>query len=150
MKRSSSIAFALAAALLAGCRGATDASEVVSARLEQNFDLYEGQSAAIRSEGIVVRFDEVLEDTRCPEEVVCGTAGNARIRVTAHRGSGGPEVITLSYFEEDGESGSYGLFGSYYVYLGELRPGRRLDAPRPRYRATLLVSRQPPLLPAAP
>lgn len=148
MKRYSSIAFALAAALLAGCRGATDAGELVSARLERNFELYEGQSAAIGSEGIVVRFDGVLEDSRCPEDVLCGTAGNARIRVSAYQVSGGsPEVLTLSYLE-DGESGPYGFFGSYYVYLAELRPGRRLDAPRPRYRASLLVSRQPPLLPA--
>jgi hypothetical protein len=47
--------------------------------LEQDFELRPGQTVSIAGTGQTVTFEAVAEDSRCPSNVVCVWAGNARV-----------------------------------------------------------------------
>jgi len=47
--------------------------------LDQDFTLRMNQSANIQAAGLTVTFRSVLEDSRCPTDVVCIWQGNARV-----------------------------------------------------------------------
>ena len=52
--------------------------------LNQAFTLAGGQEGLIPSEKLRLRFAEVLEDSRCPTQVDCFWAGQARIAISVH------------------------------------------------------------------
>ncbi|MBL4662765.1 MAG: hypothetical protein JKY22_04230 [Flavobacteriaceae bacterium] len=41
-----------------------------------------GLETTVTSDGVAIQFHEVLEDSRCPENVQCVWAGQARVKVT--------------------------------------------------------------------
>ena len=51
--------------------------------LGESFTLKVGQSATIASEDLKLQFDTVVSDSRCPSDVVCIQAGEAKIRLIA-------------------------------------------------------------------
>ncbi|MDP3879810.1 MAG: hypothetical protein Q8Q07_05850 [Dehalococcoidales bacterium] len=65
-----------------GCAGN---SGEVKAALGQQFSLSPGQSAVITGEELKIKFEGVLEDSRCPRNVVCIWEGRVRyvVQVTA-------------------------------------------------------------------
>lgn len=63
----------------AGCAGAEPAATPAPAEVSGTVRLTPGESVA--SAGHVVRFVEVVEDSRCPQDVTCVTEGVARIRI---------------------------------------------------------------------
>ncbi|OGO06412.1 MAG: hypothetical protein A2Y92_02645 [Chloroflexi bacterium RBG_13_57_8] len=60
--------------LLAGCGGPSDQ---LNPAIGEKFMLSIGQSASIKGENLVVRFVEVVGDSRCPQDVTCIWAGEA-------------------------------------------------------------------------
>lgn len=58
--------------LLSGCAG--EPGEI-KARLGEEFSLSIGQSASITGEDLIIEFEEVVEDSRCPKNVTCVWAG---------------------------------------------------------------------------
>ena len=60
-------------ALLSSACGGSPAE--VKARLGEEFSLSIGQSALITGENLEIRFEEVVEDSRCPKNVNCIWAG---------------------------------------------------------------------------
>jgi hypothetical protein len=64
--------------LLGGCAGTPGH---VEAGLGQEFSLAIGQSAQIAGENLVIKFEEVVEDSRCPKDVVCVWAGRVSCAV---------------------------------------------------------------------
>lgn len=110
-----------------------------SAPLGSPFRLGVGESVKIQSSELKLGFDEVLEDSRCPADVVCVWAGTARLRAWL-RAPGEPRrEIELKTFPRaplpiDG----------YTVDVQALEPfpysNVRID-PR-RYVATLIVTRR--------
>jgi hypothetical protein len=54
-----------------------------------------GQSVDCGS-GITIRFEDVLEDSRCPEDVNCVWAGNAKVSLTVTRTGKEPARVTLN------------------------------------------------------
>ena len=64
---------------LTGCANSHD--PLVS-NLEEEINLAFGQQVLIRGEGVVIRFSDVLEDSRCPVDVQCIWAGNAKVALT--------------------------------------------------------------------
>jgi len=66
------VVFLVIAAMASGCGGG---SADVQARLDEEFSLSVGQRASIEGEGLSIRFEEVIEDSRCPKDVVCVWAG---------------------------------------------------------------------------
>ena len=55
--------------------GSCAATGEVKARLGEEFSLSIGQSASIAGENLEIRFEEVVEDSRCPKNVNCIWAG---------------------------------------------------------------------------
>ena len=85
--RSFSTAMALAATLqLASSLGCASSPTEPSARgvpLGQPFRLGVGESASIQGVSLLLGFEQVLEDSRCPADALCVWAGDARMRAWA-------------------------------------------------------------------
>jgi hypothetical protein len=64
--------------ILAGCAGTNGE---VKASLGQGLSLAVSQTAVIRGENLKIKFEEVLEDSRCPRGVTCIWEGRARCLV---------------------------------------------------------------------
>lgn len=64
--------------------------------LEQEFRLKIGESAKASSEGLQVEFESVAEDSRCPKDVNCIWAGNAKILLKVKKDAGEPAKVELN------------------------------------------------------
>lgn len=112
---------------LLGCSSATGlarcdpgtGSGVVCARLGEEFDLRLNETAYIANTAVSIRPVAVREDSRCPTDVVCAWAGNARVSLTLREGTnadGGDVNSTV-------QPRAFSRFG-YRVELVDVRPGR--------------------------
>ena len=66
-----------------------------SASLEESFQLGVGESAVIESESLVIGFEEVSSDSRCPKGEQCVWEGDATVKVWLQRGSETREIREL-------------------------------------------------------
>ena len=129
MLRSLSLALLIAAG---GCSGtkptATPESQTIAADKPFRLDL--GESARI--DGHEFRFVEVVEDSRCPEDMTCVWEGRAKVRLTASVPGAEParDVLTLPYGAmTDDEHDTWSVGGMRVRFLA-LSPGRGADASR--------------------
>lgn len=99
-----SLACALTVVVGAACGSASTASSPVLPSIEavtnQEFELAVGQTAALGSPAVTVRFDTVTADSRCPIDAVCVWAGDAALRFTVRVGEGTPRSVELHSFTE--------------------------------------------------
>lgn len=79
MKQLMACGVAVVPLLLASC-GGTGVSP--SAPIDVRATLAIGQSVQADHSGLAVRFDAVPEDSRCPADAMCVTAGQATLRLT--------------------------------------------------------------------
>lgn len=123
-------------------------SEVVShtpvnASLGEPVELHIGQEARVASESLTLLFDSVLEDSRCPEDLQCVWAGNAKVRIEATKAPHTRETLHLNTGLDlsTGEAGPLRSFLNYEIELLNLAPGTadRPIAPE-RYVARLIVT----------
>ena len=111
--------------------------------LDLPFELELNQTAVLDSEALEIRFEAVLEDSRCPAKVVCIWAGRATILLTVLDRSSGedprPHELTL---EEGNSDLATGNVGRYAVTLMGLFPYPGTPEPEgsDEYTAELLVS----------
>jgi hypothetical protein len=75
----------LAACGSAGSRVETPSEPHVA--LGEEFALKAGQAASVADGALVVRFESVSNDSRCPRGVTCIWEGDAAVAVSAHRGN---------------------------------------------------------------
>lgn len=75
------------------CVGALQAGSPDSPPIEITVKL--GQSVDCGG-GIAIRFEDVLEDSRCPKDVNCVWAGNAKVSVTVTRTGKEPARVELN------------------------------------------------------
>ena len=68
--------------------------------LDKEFSLGIGQSASIDGEKLVIKFKAVLEDSRCPINVVCVLAGNGKVEFEVHDIEGQNKTIILNTDDE--------------------------------------------------
>lgn len=73
--------FVLMAVFLVGAVFASCADNPSGQALGQKFTLKVSESATIMAEGLKLRFDDVLSDSRCPSDVQCIRAGEAEVRL---------------------------------------------------------------------
>jgi hypothetical protein len=78
---------ALALTLWAALAAPEHAPRPRPVQLDERFALRAGESAAVESEKLEVRFDEVVSDSRCPKGVQCIVAGDATVRITVQKSS---------------------------------------------------------------
>lgn len=105
--------------------------------LDEPFVLQVNQWAEIGGTPLRLRFDEVREDSRCPADVQCFWAGNARVRLTSLL-AGDVQTVDLNTELEPREL----PVGEYVVHLEGLQPETRTSRQiRPEeYLANLRVS----------
>lgn len=110
------------------------------ARLDSDVELKAGQSVAITGETIVLTFERVTTDSRCPAGVQCVWAGDAVVRVTV-TGSAKADKSTLDLHTQ--QSGRDGTVQGFRIRLVQLMPATQASEkiPADRYMATFLVSR---------
>lgn len=125
-----------ALALLAAC--VTTPPPAVTAGLDRDFRLARGETAAVGTDGLTVRFSAVVEDSRCPIGVMCVRAGEAKLHLELRAPGAGSDDLILA---TEGGQPRYASFSGYDIRLVALDPPRRRDVPHPAYVATLRVSR---------
>ena len=130
-------------ALLAACRGSTPpAPDVVDQQqsqgaLDDTVLVRLGDDVRIVRAGLVISFDSVLSDSRCPRSVQCVWAGSARVRLTIGQDAGAAATHEL----ESGRDPRFVRVGAYVVSLLDVEPqpeqGREIGrAYRVRLRIT--------------
>lgn len=68
--------------------------------IDKEFSLGIGQSASIDGEKLVIKFKAVLEDSRCPINVVCVLAGNGKVEFEVLDIDGQNKTIFLNTEDE--------------------------------------------------
>lgn len=114
----------------AGCNGSktaapADASTTVA--VDEPFRLSLGESVEI--EGQVLRFVDVVEDSRCPTDVACVWEGRAKVQLAATlEGEDTRQVLTLPYGSMSEEESASWTIGELTVTLLDVLPHPGSDA----------------------
>jgi len=128
------VLFCLAAATACG---ASVVGPVVP--IGEPFTLAVGEKATVADTRLVVEFERVSGDSRCPADVVCIQGGDAVVHIRVSTGS------SASYELHTGDTArATAAHGAYRISLIELQPYPFSSGPiSPNdYRATLSVRRQ--------
>jgi hypothetical protein len=146
------VAMVLTVALM-GCQQAQEArADDVEFHLNEAFALAGGQDAVIAGEKMRLRFDEVLEDSRCPAQVECFWTGQARIAIVVQPAASTPTTAAFNTNPAPGQNVQMAQVGEYAIELVSLDPYPQSpdDAlALEQYRATLVVRNSAPSATAA-
>ena len=114
-------------------------SPTVEAQLGSIFSLAMGQTARLSSEGLSIQFEAVLEDSRCPVDVQCVWAGNAKVSIQIQQTGQTSQTLILNSNLEPREV----AYEAFLIRYEDLAPQPRSDSqiPRGKYRLSLSVSR---------
>jgi hypothetical protein len=138
----------LVALALVGCQHAKEArADDVEFHLDEAFSLAGGQHVVIVGENLGIRFDEVMEDSRCPAQVECVWTGQARMAVVVQAAEGTPKTVAFNTNPAPDQNVQTARVGEYVITLLSLEPYPQTpeDAiPLDRYRATLEVAKDAP------
>jgi len=128
------LASAVAAAL-----GCATMEPTIPAEPGVAFELPVGKTAALNGNGARITFKQVKEDSRCPADVTCVWAGDARIELTISRNGSSDDTKVLSLSPANSEARS----GDIQIRFVGLTPvPRQADGNSPRaYVAQLVVNR---------
>ena len=104
-----------------------------------SFTLAPGQAATVRRADTRITFREVREDSRCPVDVTCVWAGDAKVEVTIARSGAPTETRTLSITPPDNEA----QVGNLRIRFVGLTPiPRQADGDVPRNYLAEFVAEQ--------
>ncbi|HEX2722464.1 MAG TPA: hypothetical protein VHM24_06065 [Gemmatimonadaceae bacterium] len=119
--------------------GTAGATPVIQVQTGREFDVAAGQEARVEGTPIVIRFQGVSNDSRCPADVQCVWAGNATVRFSVTRADGSSVESTLNTTLEP----RVVTFDGFTLTLVALKPTPRAGKPVPAadYVATLQVTR---------
>jgi len=126
----------LCALCLAGCGDGNSPTEPSTFPISITLAPGQQQNAG----GLVVRFNEVLEDSRCPVDVMCVWAGEATLSVSTSTGG-----ISGNYQMTINDAARKRLVtGDYQVELVTLAPQRRagITTDPTTYRATFTITKE--------
>lgn len=120
---------------LAACRSAGGpASHVAS--LDREIQLAPKEQAVFGQQGLTVEFLRVLEDSRCPSDVTCVWAGEAKVQLSARIGA----AEAVQHEITAGQQATLGEFRLVVVRVQPERISTREIAPE-EYRVTLRAER---------
>jgi len=118
--------------LLTACAVAPAARPPV--RPGEEFTLALGESVGIAQKGIVLEFERVIDDSRCPMNARCIWEGNARIVISSGGAAAGlHELNTSTRFDTRTH------IADFVLELRRLEPDRLAGAPTKGYVATLFI-----------
>jgi hypothetical protein len=141
---------AILAFMLAGLLVACSAGEKGSVEIQLGvpFELAVGQSSRHAAGDLSLELDEILEDSRCPQQVQCVEAGIARLALTA-RIAANDAVGLVVHTNPNGSA----RLNDYEIRLVGLTPVPQLPGdtiPQRDYRASLVVTQDCPPRPDDP
>ena len=123
--------------LLVGC--GRDGSGIAAVRgdFQSTVTLRLSETARVPGSPLTLTFRRVLEDSRCPVDVVCVTAGDAAVELQVRSAARASELVQLHLHREPREASRHG----YRLTLEGLQPALRTDQPLPggQYRVKLSV-----------
>lgn len=110
--------------------------------LGQDFTLGLGQTATLVEDKLVIKFKTVLEDSRCPVNVVCVWAGNGKVEFNVIDTDGQQKSLILNTEEEPKSV----TLSKHIVTLVALNPPRRdgVALSTKDYVVTIRVQKKPP------
>lgn len=119
---------------------ADSAASKKAPRLGSEFELRVGQSVSLYKRRLSIRFVAVADDSRCPSDVTCVWAGNARVQLQVSNGRTS-KLLTLNS-NTAAPPPSDGSFKGYTLKLIGLNPYPRstVRIARDRYVVKLMVS----------
>jgi hypothetical protein len=125
------------AALIAAAAGCATVDTAIVANPGVEFNLPLGQTAVLSGTGYRITFNRVTEDSRCPIDVVCVWAGDARIQLTIDRSRAPGDIRILGLTPPNSESDLNGV----RIRLVSLAPAPRQSEPsaKRQYVARLVV-----------
>lgn len=126
-----------ATALIAVLSGCATVDTAVVANPGAEFSLAVGKSATISGTGYRITFSRVTEDSRCPVDVQCVWAGDAKIELTVSRSSAPADTRVISLTPPNSEA----TVGDVKIRFVSLAPTpRQSEPPASRaYVARLMV-----------
>jgi hypothetical protein len=138
VRRSLGLACLFALSVLANGPACAGVAPDSAQALGQEFTIAVGASARISQTDLVVHFDRVVNDSRCPSDVQCITAGDATVVVTAVTDGAAPRRYELH--TDDGARDA--MHGDFRLSLISLKPVPTSTRPVPAnaYVLTLRVS----------
>ena len=101
------------------------------------FVLAPGETASVSGTGLTIGFERVVNDSRCPADAICITAGEAEVALSVRRVGRPAEALSL----RTAESRNRAEIGDWVLSLTRLAPYPFSDhaIPAGDYRATLRV-----------
>jgi hypothetical protein len=126
--------FVLAVCLLTLAACAAAPPSRLPAKAGEEFTLALGESVGVEQRGVLLSFEKVIEDSRCPMNARCVWEGNARI-VMRVKGAAAAryELNTSTRFATSAK------ITDFVLELRRLEPDRLAGAPTTGYVATLFV-----------
>ena len=115
----------LTAVLLIGAVGCATVDTAVVANPGAEFSLSLGKTAAITGTPYRITFNKVTEDSRCPVDVTCVWAGDAKIELTIARTSAPADVRVVSLTPPNSEV----TVGDLRIRFVSLAPAARQSEP---------------------
>ena len=111
---------------------------VIPAFAKRTNDVQVQINKAVTSDGLKIEFVELVEDSRCPTDVECVWAGNAKIKVRVTK-NGKSQLLALEMVTK----GMKPNFGNYRLKLKALTPEPRSNVRinRNGYVATIEVTK---------
>ena len=106
----------------------------------REFKLRDGGAAHVGNDGLVLRFERVTEDARCPVGNTCVSDGDAVVLVTLRQPPNKPVSLELHTNPSSTTEGGYLRYRVRLVRL-EPRPVGEQSVPLPQYWATFMVSK---------
>jgi hypothetical protein len=116
---------------------------VAKATLDRPFELAVGQEIALADTGLHLRFERLLEDSRCPRRVACVWSGQARPVVTIRGEAAPPETKEFSTFSRPPTTTDTHTYQDFSIKLIAVDPYPDAPGdpiPAGSYRITLLVT----------
>jgi len=81
---------------ISACEPSSEVENMLSVQLGQPFTITVNQIAQLAEKDLSLRFQEVLEDSRCPSNVECAEAGQARILIYVTQVGQSPATLELN------------------------------------------------------
>jgi hypothetical protein len=110
--------------------------------LNQNFKVEYGKEVTIKGTSLKVRFDSVLDDSRCPRDVTCVWAGDAKILISVRQANAKASKVELHTSSQLGQTGKYKRYVIKLIALDPYPMTRAAKAKPDDYVATLLIKKE--------
>ncbi|MGG6292863.1 hypothetical protein ACQ4M4_00445 [Leptolyngbya sp. AN02str] len=119
----------------------TDPAPIEQTQLGTSVQVALAQEVAIADDSLTLRFDQVLQDSRCPEGTTCVWQGRAELQVSLLQAGQLLGKAQLIYQPGNGQLGVQRIDG-YQVKITGLtpRPGLATDDEPVEYTATFIVT----------